>query len=123
MLTLHPMMTPEGSSTQQCPPTVEVYAAECREVLNRFVDGRITSAECLASLDSALSGVVPDLNPEDFGIIQKIVADTIHEHHAGIPLGSNHHSAKTLIHISQGAPVVQHRPLAAYEAIAEGGAR
>lgn len=48
---------------------------------------------------------------------------TVHEHHAGIPLGSNHHSAKTLIHISQGAPVVQHRPLAAYEAIAEGGAR
>ena len=26
---------------------------------------------------------------------------TVHEHHAGIPLGNNHHSAKTLIYISQ----------------------
>jgi transposase len=48
---------------------------------------------------------------------------TLQEHHAGIPLGSNNHSGKTLIHISQSAPVVQHRPLAAYEAIALGGAR
>jgi transposase len=48
---------------------------------------------------------------------------TIHEHHAGIPLGSNHQGGKTLIHITQGAPVVQHRSLAAYEAIAAGGAR
>jgi transposase len=48
---------------------------------------------------------------------------TLPDHHAGIPLGSNHPGGKTLIHISQGAPVVQHRSLAAYEAIAAGGAR
>ncbi len=47
---------------------------------------------------------------------------TLREHHHGIPLG-NQPSGKTLIHIQHGAPVVEHRPLAAYEAVAMGGAR
>jgi hypothetical protein len=46
---------------------------------------------------------------------------TLDEHHAGIPLGSNQ-TGKTLIHIQQSAPVVEHRPLAVYESLA-GGAR
>ncbi len=46
---------------------------------------------------------------------------TQHEHHHGIPLG-NKQSGKTLIHIEQTAPVVQHRPLAAYEEMSSGGA-
>jgi transposase len=46
---------------------------------------------------------------------------TIGEHHEGIPLG-NRATGKTLIHIQQGAPVVEQRPLAAYESLA-GGAR
>ena len=37
---------------------------------------------------------------------------TIGEHHEGIPLG-NRTTGKTLIHIQQGAPVVEQRPLAA----------
>jgi len=36
---------------------------------------------------------------------------TLHEHHSGIPLG-NKLSGKTLIHIVEKAPVVEHRPLA-----------
>jgi len=47
---------------------------------------------------------------------------TLRHHHVGIPTNSRQ-SAKTLIHIAQSAPVVEHRPLAAYEAIACGGAR
>jgi transposase len=47
---------------------------------------------------------------------------TLPEHHEGIPVGSKH-SGKTLIHIAQSAPVVQHRPLEAYEALATGGSR
>jgi transposase len=47
---------------------------------------------------------------------------TVREHHQGIPL-SNLHSGKTLIHIQHGAPVVESRPLAAYEAVAMGGER
>lgn len=44
------------------------------------------------------------------------------EHHQGIPLG-NPSTGKTLIHIQQGAPVVEQRPLEAYESLAMGGAR
>jgi hypothetical protein len=46
----------------------------------------------------------------------------LYEHHSGIPLG-NKLSCKTLIHIVEKAPVAQHRPLAAYESLAVGGAR
>ena len=48
---------------------------------------------------------------------------TLREHHQGIPLVNNQHTGKTLIHIQHGAPVVESRPLAAYEAVAMGGAQ
>ena len=44
------------------------------------------------------------------------------EHHHGIPLGGPR-TGKTLIHIQQGAPVVEQRPLEAYESLAMGGSR
>lgn len=44
------------------------------------------------------------------------------EHHQGIPLGGPS-AGKTVVHIQQGAPVVEQRPLAAYEALGMGGAR
>lgn len=44
------------------------------------------------------------------------------EHHQGIPLGGPR-PGKTLIHIQQGAPVVEQRPLEAYESLATGGER
>jgi hypothetical protein len=47
---------------------------------------------------------------------------TLRHHHVGIPV-RDRESTKTLIHIAQSAPVVEHRPLAAYEAVACGGAR
>jgi hypothetical protein len=47
---------------------------------------------------------------------------TLSEHHAGIPLG-NKQNGKTLIHIERSAPVVERRPLTAYEGLATGGAR
>ena len=45
---------------------------------------------------------------------------TLREHHQGIPLGNTQHSGKTLIHIQHGAPEVESRSLAAYEALAGG---
>jgi len=45
------------------------------------------------------------------------------EHHEGIPLGVAQRSGKTLIHIEQSAPMVEQRPLAAYESLATGGVR
>jgi len=47
---------------------------------------------------------------------------TAAEHHRGIPLGARQ-ERKTLIHIQDTAPVVEIRPLAAYESAAIGGAR
>jgi len=47
---------------------------------------------------------------------------TQREHHQGIPLGAPR-TGKTVIHIQQGAPVVEQRPLEAYESLAMGGAR
>ncbi len=43
------------------------------------------------------------------------------EHHEGIPLGARQ-ERKTLVHLRQTAPVVEIRPLAAYETVAAGGA-
>jgi len=41
-------------------------------------------------------------------------------HHSGIPLGSRQ-ERKTLVHVREQAPVVEIRPLAAYESAAQGG--
>ena len=41
------------------------------------------------------------------------------DHHEGIPLG-NKSAGKTLVHIQQSAPMVERRPLAAYESLAGG---
>ncbi len=45
------------------------------------------------------------------------------EHHRGIPLGVSGPRSKILVHIRETAPVVEIRPLAAYESVAAGGAR
>src|SRR2546430_7618295 len=39
----------------------------------------------------------------------------------GLPLGARRAEGKTLIHLRQGAPVVEKRSLAAYERVANGG--
>jgi transposase len=44
------------------------------------------------------------------------------EHHRGIPLGGQNRGDKILVHLREMAPVVEARPLAAYESAAEGGA-
>jgi hypothetical protein len=53
---------------------------------------------------------------------RKHVVVTQFEHHRGIPLGARHEQ-KILIHIQNTAPVVEIRPLAAYESAAVGGGR
>jgi len=42
-------------------------------------------------------------------------------HHAGIPLGGEGQGGKILIHLREMAPLVEARPLAAYESLAVGG--
>jgi hypothetical protein len=55
-------------------------------------------------------------SPRKHGIV------SVPEHHEGIPLGARQ-DRKTLVHIRQSAPVVEIRPLAAYESVVLGGAR
>jgi transposase len=45
------------------------------------------------------------------------------EHHHGIPLGGQNRGDKILVHLRETAPVVEARPLAAYESAAFGGSR
>jgi transposase len=45
------------------------------------------------------------------------------EHHRGIPLGNAGRGSKIVVRIREAAPVVEVRPLAAYESAAAGGAR
>jgi len=45
---------------------------------------------------------------------------TQREHHQSIPLSASR-NGKTLVHIQSGAPIVEQRPLLAYEAIAGHG--
>ena len=45
------------------------------------------------------------------------------EHHQGIPLGVGSERNKIVVHIREAAPVVEIRPLAAYESLAAGGVR
>lgn len=52
---------------------------------------------------------------------QRHVIVTQAEHHEGIPLGVRRPDSKTLVHLRQTAPVVEIRPLAAYESAAAGG--
>jgi len=54
---------------------------------------------------------------------QKHVIVTQAEHHEGIPLGVHRPDSKMLVHLRQTAPVVEIRPLAAYESAAAGGVR
>jgi transposase len=44
------------------------------------------------------------------------------EHHRGIPLGGQSRGEKILVHLHEMAPVVEVRPLAAYDSVVEGGA-
>jgi transposase len=48
---------------------------------------------------------------------------TCADHHRGIPLGGNGRGDKILIHLHETPPVVEARPLAAYDSLAAGGGR
>ena len=43
---------------------MEVYERETQEVLKRFLERRLSFAECIAALGAALAGLVPTLTGE-----------------------------------------------------------
>jgi hypothetical protein len=43
---------------------MEVYERETQEVLKRFLERRLSFADCIAALDAALAGLIPTLTGE-----------------------------------------------------------
>jgi hypothetical protein len=52
---------------------MEVYEYETREAIQRFLAHRISLAECVASLDAALAGLVPKLTCEQLPRLQALL--------------------------------------------------
>ena len=62
---------------------LEVYKSETREVLNRFLQHRISFPNCIAALDAALAGLVPRLTAAQIAPLREIMlannATVMHE--------------------------------------------
>jgi hypothetical protein len=43
---------------------VDVYKQETGEVIRRFLAHRLSFPDCIAALDAALAGLLPELKPE-----------------------------------------------------------
>ena len=43
---------------------MEAYRAQTREVIGRFLDGKLSVPDCIAALDAALAALIPRLTPE-----------------------------------------------------------
>jgi len=54
---------------------VEVYKAETREVLRRFLDHRLKFPDCIAALDAALAGLIPKLTPEQLPELRAVMLE------------------------------------------------
>jgi hypothetical protein len=52
---------------------IEVYERETRQIISRFLSSGISLPECVAALDAALAGLVPDLTPEQLLHIQALL--------------------------------------------------
>ena len=50
-------MAAKGSSGM----TMEVYERETAEIIKRFLARRLTFPKCIAALDAALAGLIPEL--------------------------------------------------------------
>jgi len=54
---------------------MEVYKAECTEIVRRFLKHQISYPHCVAALDAALADVVIRFNPEDLPELRAIVQE------------------------------------------------
>ena len=52
---------------------MEVYKSETREVLNRFLQHRLSFPNCIAALDAALAGLVPKLTVAQIAPLREIM--------------------------------------------------
>jgi len=52
---------------------MEVYKAETREVIRRFLLRQLSFPNCIAALDAALAGVLPELQPEQLDEVRAVM--------------------------------------------------
>ena len=52
---------------------MEVYKSETKEVLNRFLHRRLKFPQCIAALDAALAGLIPDLRHEQLDELRAVM--------------------------------------------------
>jgi hypothetical protein len=52
---------------------MEVYERETQEVLKRFLERRLSFAECIAALDAALAGLIPTLTGEQIARLRVVM--------------------------------------------------
>ena len=52
---------------------MEVFKAETREVLSRFLRRRLSFPACIAALDAALAGVLPRLQPSELQALREVM--------------------------------------------------
>jgi hypothetical protein len=55
---------------------MEVYKAETREILRRFLARELSHKDCTGLLNTALMDIIPHLDPSDLPALQKIVSET-----------------------------------------------
>jgi hypothetical protein len=54
---------------------MEVYKAECAEILRRYREHRINHRNCIAGLDSAVANLVMRMEPDDLPIVRGVVLE------------------------------------------------
>ena len=52
---------------------MEEYRRETREVIERFLDRRLSFADCIAALDAALAGFIPRLTGEQLAPLRALL--------------------------------------------------
>jgi hypothetical protein len=52
---------------------MDVYERETQEVINRFLERRLSFPECIAALDAALAGLIPTLSGEEIPRLRTIL--------------------------------------------------
>ena len=62
---------PDANRNRYTASVMEVFRSETREVLRRFLRRRLSFPECIATLDAALAGVLPRLQPSDLPALRE----------------------------------------------------
>jgi hypothetical protein len=54
-------------------PIMEVYKRESQKILQRFFDGQIGGAECIAALDTAIRSLIARMDPTDLTVLKELM--------------------------------------------------